>query len=198
MIIGISLDDVLRDFLGKFKSIYKKQFEKDPIEPINTLDLLVHFPFDSENELNNFLYEDFSLELFGHANEKYKNVIVDLNTLYNQHKDNHTFIIISKEHGNSIPATLFFLSKTSSKIRDYKFVNSNDVVWDYCDIMITANPTILTNKPENKITIKIKTEYNDQIKSDHEVDKIKNILDDNLLSNISNTKIISFTNIEDE
>lgn len=195
MIIGVSLDDVLRDFLGKFKSVYKKQFEKDPIEPINTLDLMLHFPFDTEDELNRFLYEDFSLELFGHANEKYKNAVIDLNSLYSQHKDLHDFLIISKEHGNSIPATLFFLSKTSCKIREYKFILSNDGIWDHCDVMVTANPNIIINKPENKITIKIRTDYNTEIKSDYEVDKLKDILEKNILSNLSNTKIISYTNL---
>lgn len=197
MTIGISLDDVLRDFLGKFKSIYKKQFEKDPIEPINTLDLLTHFPFENENELYSFLYEDFSLELFGHANEKYKNAIIDLNALYNQHKDNHEFLIVSKEIGNSIPATLFFLSKTSCKLRNYKFLSTNKNIWDYCDLMITANPDILIEKPNDKISIKIETEYNVNIKSDYSVEKIKNILEENLLSNVSNTKIITYTKIEE-
>lgn len=197
MTIGISLDEVLRDFLGKFKTIYKKEFDKDPIEPINTFEINTHFPFDTEDEMNNFLYEEFSLELFGHPNEKYKNVIIDLNSLYNQHKDEHKFIIISKEFGNSIPATLFFLSKTSCKLRDYKFVLSNSEVWEHCDIMITANPEVLTSKPKDKITIKIKCDYNSDIKSDYEVEKIKNILDENLLSNISNTKIISYTKIEE-
>jgi hypothetical protein len=197
MIIGISLDDVLRDFLGKFKSVYKKEFDKDPIEPINSLDLLTHFPFDTESELYTFLYEDFSLELFGHANEKYKNAVIDLNNLYLQHKDNHEFIIISKEVGNSIPATLFFLSKTSCKLRNYRFVSNNDYVWEYCDIMISANPNILINKPENKISIKVKSEYNTDIKSDYEVEKLKDILENNILSNVSNTKIISFTKIDE-
>lgn len=197
MTIGISLDDVLRDFLGKFKTVYKKQFEKDPIEPINTLDLLLHFPFESEDEFYRFLYEDFSLELFGHANEKYKNAIIDLNTLYSQHKDNHEFMIISKEVGNSIPATLFFLSKTSCKIRNYKFIIYNKEVWDYCDVMISANPDILITKPENKISIKIETDYNTEIKSDYSVEKLKIVLDENLLSNITTSKIISYTKIEE-
>lgn len=197
MIIGVSLDDVLRDFLGKFKILYKKEFEKDPIEPINTLDLMVHFPFENETDLYNFLYEDFSLELFGHANEKYKNAVIDLNSLYSQYKDFHEFLIISKEFGNSIPATLFFLSKTSCKIRNYKFVKSNDSIWDHCDIMVTANPNILIGKPENKFSIKIKTDYNSEINSDYEVEKIKDILDNNTLSNIGSSKIISYTKVEE-
>lgn len=197
MTIGISLDDVLRDFLGKFKTIYKKQFEKDPIEPINTLDLLVHFPFDSEDELYKFLYEDFSLELFGHANEKYKNAIIDLNNLFFQHKDEHEFIVISREVGNSIPATLFFLSKTSCKLRNYKFITSNKDVWTHCDVMITANPDILISKPENKVSIKVDTEYNVDVESDYNVEKLKIVLDENMLSNITNSKIISYTKIEE-
>lgn len=197
MTIGITLDDVVRDFLGKFKSIYKKEFEVDPIEPIDTLNLIKYFPFKNEEELNNFLYEEFSLELFGHPNEKYKNAIIDLNNLYNQHKENYNFIIISKEFGNSIPATLFFLSKTSCKLREYKFIMSDKDAWNYCDTIITANPDILSNKPNSGITIKIITEYNKNIESDYEVEKLKNVLDDNILSNIKNTKIISYTKIEE-
>lgn len=197
MTVGISLDDVVRDFLGKFKSVYKKTFDKDPIEPINTLDLMTHFPFDSEDEMYNFLYEDFSLELFGHPNEKYKNAVVDLNNLQHQHKDIHEFIILSKEIGNSIPATLFFLSKTSCKLRNYRFLSNNKNIWDYCDLMITANPDILTNKPENKISIKVKTDYNGNIKSDYEVENLKEVLENNILANTANTKIISYTKIEE-
>jgi len=197
MTIGITLDEVLRDFLGKLKTVYKKEFDKEPIEPINTFDINTHFPFNSEDELNNFLYEEYSLELFGHPNEKHKNAIIDLNTIYNQFKDDYKFVIISKEFGNSIPATLFFLSKTSCKLRDYKFVKSNKEVWDYCDVMITANPEILLTKPENKITIKVKSDYNTDLKSDYEVEKIKDVLEENLLSNIKNTTIISYTKIEE-
>lgn len=197
MVIGVTLDDVVRDFLGKFKVLYKKEFESDPIEPIDTFDLIRHFPFKTEDDLNNFLYEEFSLELFGHPNEKYKNAVIDLNNLYNQHKENHDFIVVSKEFGNSIPATLFFLSKTSCKLRNYKFVTTDKEVWDYCDVMITANPEILSNKVENKISIKVKTDYNQNVKSDYEVEKLKNILDDNILSNIENTKIITYTKIEE-
>ena len=40
------------------------------------------------------------------------------------------------------------------------------------------------------------TEYNKEIKSDYEVDNLKEILDNNLLSNTANTKIISYTNID--
>ena len=196
MTIGISLDDVLRDFLGKFKDIYQKEFEKDPIEPFNTFDLIAHFPFNSEFELNKFLYEDFSLELFGYVPEKYRNVILDLNKIYDQFKDQHNIIIISKEFGNSIPATLFFLSKTSCKIRDYKFVTSDKFVWDYCDVMITANPEIIFTVPENKNVIKVKTYYNINLQSTYEIDKLKNIIDEDIISKISNTKIISYTKID--
>ena len=197
MIIGVTLDDVVRDFLGKFKTLYRKEFESDPIEPIDTFNLIRHFPFKTEDDLNNFLYEEFSLELFGHPNEKYKNAVIDLNNIYNQHKENHDFIIISKEFGNSIPATLFFLSKTSCKLRNYKFVTTDKEVWNHCDVMITANPEILSSKVENKISVKIMTDYNQNVKSDYEVEKLKNILDDNILSNIENTKIISYTKIEE-
>lgn len=196
MIVGISIDGVLRDFLGKFKSLYIKEFDKDPIEPFTSLDLLRHFPFEDIDKLYYFLYEEFSLELFGHSNEKYKNVINDLNKLQEENKDDCEIVLTSKEFGNAIPATLFFLSKTSCKIRNYRFVKHDEKVWDFCDVMITTNPIILESKPNDKISIKIKCDYNDKIDSTYEVDTLKNILEDKLLLNVLNTKIISYIKID--
>lgn len=58
MRIGISINEVLRDFIGQFIYTYKKYVGETTIkeEDITTLDLLKYFNFSSLDELNKFLY----------------------------------------------------------------------------------------------------------------------------------------------
>ena len=42
-------------------------------------------------------------------------------------------------------------------------------MWDDVDILLTSNPDLLLNKPDNKIVIKFITEYNKHIKSEYEI-----------------------------
>lgn len=189
MTIGVSIDDVLRDSITKFKTSYEDTFELELPESLVfdlTPNSLVETSlFKTELDAMSFLYEQNSLEIFGHSKESYRGVMVDLNELQNKCRDdNHTILLISKEHGNSIPATLFFLSKTSCKIRNYKFVSNDSDVWDHCDLMITTNKTILLSKPENKISIKILSDTNRDIKSDYEFSKLKDIIINQTIDNV--------------
>ena len=110
--------------------------------------LLDHFEFSGgTTELNKFMYVDAALEIFGHAGEVKLNSIEHLNQLHNLIEDlGHTPIVISKELNNSKPATLFFLSKLSSKINNIIFVRDYDKKWDHVDILITANPETLRHQ----------------------------------------------------
>lgn len=181
MVIGVTINGVIRDFIGKFEMVYKKYQDTDPIKPIDSFNLLEHFPFSGgTTELNTFMYKDSSLELFGHANELHFNVVNCLNQLqdYTSTKDDVELVLISRENLNSKPSTLFFLSKTSCKIDNIKFVREYEDKWDYVDVLVTANPICLNNKPEDKISVKVNTEYNLNIKSDFEIDNLKDLLDD--------------------
>ena len=131
MKVGITLDGVVRDFITKFEAVYDKYFPEEleegeelPERDINSLDLLDHFEFSGgTTELNKFMYVDAALEIFGHAGEVKLNSIEHLNQLHNLIEDlGHTPIVISKELNNSKPATLFFLSKLSTKINNIIFV----------------------------------------------------------------------------
>jgi hypothetical protein len=57
-------------------------------------------------------------------------------------------------------ATLFFLSKANSRVKKIYFPESSTDAWENADIIITANPFIIHNKPFKKTVIKIKTPYN--------------------------------------
>jgi hypothetical protein len=203
MKIGITINGVVRDFINKFESVYDKYYGSDLEEEeikrdINTPNLLEHFNFSGgTQDLNKFLYVDASLEIFGHAGETKLNSVEHLNQLHNMIEDmGHNPIVLSKELNNSKPATLFFLSKLSAKINNIIFVREYEKIWDYVDILITADPEILDTKPNGKISIKVINHYNKNSQSDYTVIDLKEILDDKkLLEKILNTQTIDFEDI---
>ena len=209
MIVGITIDGVVRDFITKFESVYDKYYpveeeteseEQEEIKErvIDTLDLLEHFHFkEGEEELNKLLYVDASLEIFGHAGEVKLNSVEHLNQLHNIIEDmGHTPVVISKELNNSKPATLFFLSKLSAKVNNIIFVRDYDKKWDHVDVLITANPTTLNCKPNDKISIKVINHYNKNCNSDYTIVDLKEIIDDKkLLGKILNTETVDFEDV---
>lgn len=204
MIIGVSLNEVIRDFRGQFEKMYNKYHPQDEETEPKQIDkskfnLLDNFYFSGgTEELNKFLYFDSSLEIFGHANELHTNIITHLNQFHNDMEDEgHTIMLISKELANSKPSTLFFLSKTSCKINTIKFVRKSEDKWKHVDIMITTDPDVLNSKPSDKKSIKITTDYNKNCNSDFTINNLKTILSDKeLLNKIINTTTINYTEIQ--
>jgi hypothetical protein len=203
MKIGITLDGVVRDFITKFESVYDKyhpveEGEETPERDIDSLNLLEHFTFTGgTDELNKFLYVDSSLEIFGHAGETKLNSVEHLNQLHNIIEDmGHTPIVISKELNNSKPATLFFLSKLSSKINNIIFVRDYEMKWDHVDILITADPKTLETKPNGKVSIKVINHYNKNSESDYTILDLKELIDDKkTLEKILGTETVEFEDI---
>jgi len=203
MKIGITIDGVIRDFITKFELVYDKYYpvnegEELPQRNIDTLNLEDHFNFSGgTQELNTFLYVDAALEIFGHAGEVKLNSIEHLNQLHNLIEDlGHTPIVISKELNNSKPATLFFLSKFSSKINNIIFVRDYDDKWDHVDILITASPQTLRTKPSGKISIKVINTYNKDNVADYTIIDLKELLDDKkMLDKILSTETVEFEDI---
>jgi hypothetical protein len=176
MKIGITLDEVLRNFISQFIYTYDKYIEKTDIEEsdITNFDLLNFFKFENENKLNNFMYFEAPLEIFGHADQMSDGIMTHFNNFLMdmEYEGEHQIEIVSREIGKSIPATLFFLSKTGAKAKNIRFVDEYKEVWDNVDVVITANPKILESKPDDKLSIKVKSPYNGESKSDHEVNSL--------------------------
>lgn len=106
------------------------------------------FRFASKVEKERFLYEDYPLEVFGHANLSEKGLDVLLNEFAERHSEDVEFVFFSCEEVDlSIMATCFFLSKTSTKrARKIVFpVNSEDI-WKECDVVVTTDPKFLSQK----------------------------------------------------
>lgn len=206
--IGIEINGVLRDTIGKFSQLYEKHliddkinessvtynidvsgntsineeedtFEYGIINDVDSLCLTNHFKFKSEEELHSFMYEDFSMQIFGHASSSETFTFNDLNEFYYKYRDSNEILIVSDEIGKSKPASLFFLSKFGCLIEKIKFYSNQTInsMWDEVDILLTANPDYITNKPNGKVVIKFNTNYNKNVQSEYEISSLKELDD---------------------
>jgi hypothetical protein len=190
MRIAIDVNGVLRNTIEKIEQTYQK-FMIDKIEglesedtfkyemnlPVKSINIQDHFSFQNDEEAYSFLYEEFPMEIFGHAQSSEYTTFNDLNDVYINMRSNHEFLIVSNEIGRSKPATLFFLSKFGCQLEKIKFysVSTIESMWDEMDILITANPDLLKNFPTEKRIIKFETEYNEHINCDHSISSIKEL-----------------------
>jgi hypothetical protein len=188
MRIGIELNGVLRDTLRKIQQEYEKwyiensfsedeEFKYEVITKLTSLEISKHLKFKNEDELYDFLYKEHTMEIFGHAGSVETSGMIDFNDFYLDVRDNHDIIIVSDEIGKSKPASLFFISKFGCLVESVKFYSESTInsLWDSIDILLTANPKLLLNHPENKIVIKYNTSYNSDIKTEHEISTIKEL-----------------------
>jgi hypothetical protein len=188
MRIGIELNGVLRDTLRKIQQEYEKwyiensfsedeEFKYEVITKLTSLEISKHLKFKNEDELYDFLYKEHTMEIFGHAGSVETSGMIDFNDFYLDVRDNHDIIIVSDEIGKSKPASLFFISKFGCLVESIKFYSESTInsLWDSIDILLTANPKLLLNHPENKIVIKYNTSYNSDIKTEYEISTIKEL-----------------------
>jgi hypothetical protein len=188
MKIGIEVNGVLRNTLGKIEQTYQKfmidktegieyedDFKYEITYPIEDLEIKKHFNFRDDDEMYSFLYEEFPMEIFGHSQSSEYTTFNDLNEIYLNLRDSHELLIVSDEIGKSKPATLFFLSKFGclvEKIKFYSNITMNSM-WNEVDVLLTSNPSLLLECPKDKIVIKFETEYNKNIDSIYTIKSIK-------------------------
>lgn len=190
MRIGIEVNGVLRNTIDKITQTYQKflidktdgiddngDFKYEMNLPIDTLNLSDHLKFQNEEELYSFLYEEFPMEIFGHAQSTEYSTFNDLNEVYLKLREDHDLIIVSDEIGKSKPATLFFLSKFGCQFEKVKFYSNYTInsMWDEIDILLTANPALLLEHPSDKIVIKFDTVYNKHSESELSISSIKEL-----------------------
>ena len=197
MKIGITLNEVLRDYVGQLAYTYDKYVGENGVteEDITNFNLIEFFKFEDINKFNTFLYLEAPLEIFGHADQMSDGLMNHFNTFLMDIKDDeeHEIEIVSREIDKSIPSTYFFLSKTSCKIDKVRFVSDYASKWDGLDVLITANPQALEAKPSGKISVKVNTTYNKNVVADFEIDSILDFIkNEDLRTKILNTKITTY------
>lgn len=188
MRIGVELNGVLRDTLKKIQEVYEKWYIENPfseeqefkyevISDCTTLNIKEHLKFKDEDELYNFMYKEYTMEIFGHAGSVEYNGMNDFNDFYLDMREKYDIVIVSDEIGKSKPASLFFLSKFGCLAENVKFYSESTInsLWDSVDILLTANPNLLLNHPLDKKVIKYQTVYNENINSEHSIQSIKEL-----------------------
>jgi hypothetical protein len=200
MKIGISINEVLRDFIGQLTYTYNKYIKETDIKEndVTNFNLIEFFKFDTIDDLNKFIYLEAPLEIFGHADQLSDGIMNHFNHFLMDIEDDgeHEIELVSKEANKSIPSTFFFLSKTGCRANKIRFVKDSKKEWDGVDMLITANPDALKNKPSGKISVKIKSSYNKDVSADFELNSILDFIkDENLRNKILNTKITTYEEI---
>ena len=189
MKIAIDVNGVLRDTFGKAEQVYQKfmiddhiveEGEEDNFEyklnlPVDSMDLINHFTFPKVEDLYDFFYVDFPMNIFGHAPSISANTFNVFNEIYEDLRDEHEVSIISDEIQKSKPATLFFLSKYGCLVENINFYSkiTMESVMSKYDIILTANPDILSDENFNMIKVKYNTSYNNNIQSDYSIDELE-------------------------
>lgn len=189
MRIAIDLNNVLRDTLKKIEQVYERwliessqtepegDFKYEIFSSVTSLNLRKHLSFKDDDELYNFLYEDFTMEIFGHAGSVEMTTMNDLNDFYLNMREKHEILIVSDEISKSKPATLFFISKFGCLVETIKFYSeqTKNSMWNSVDILLTANPDLLLSKPYDKEVIKYETSFNEDIVTKHYIKRMKEL-----------------------
>jgi len=202
MKIAIDINGAIRDVFTKASFIYEKYYidenpnsvlseydeksgewkQKDEDEifdyklnlPVESLNLIEHYTFPNEQDLYDFFYVDFPMQIFGHASSTENTTFKDLNDIYVNFRDKCDITLISDEMGKSKPATLFFLSKYGSLIENINFYSNVTIekVMDGFDIILTSNPNVIEKYGKTKKVIKYITSYNENIQSEISIEKL--------------------------
>ena len=185
-VIAIDLNDVIREYTKTFAKLIQRfvneNFDPDTFEP-KTFEFWKEFGFETKDEYLEFVYVDFSYELFGCANGTHRNVGARFNIWTSNDlmdiENYPEFIIVSPfEQGLTIQSTFFFLSKLPCRIREIYFPKNSATIWDKCDILITANPNLVKNCPEGKTVIKIDMSYNQDAETRFHFPTFMDVMDD--------------------
>ena len=165
MVIGITINNIIRDHISQLKKAYTLLTEEDCLEPINPYDLESSFPnrvsteivqeFDVTkesaedlplNEVNEefnvyeFMYHEASFEVFGRSEETIDGIVRKLKDY--EKKLKVKIVLVNKESPRSKCATLFFLSKNGFDFDTIYFPKDDKGYWDSVDVLITDNPKI--------------------------------------------------------
>jgi hypothetical protein len=188
MEIYISLNGVLRNTIQKIEYHYNDAFLDSVFETENNFEYGINYPilndkiseslkFQSEDELEYFLFIEYPIEIFGHAGLSYSTTFTDLNNLIYDNKEHNFTIIGLDEVGKSKPASLFFLSKNGFLGNNIKFISSQQISdeWEKCDMWITDSKDIINLCPNVKTAVKFKTQYNEHFTSNEEITKLTEI-----------------------
>jgi hypothetical protein len=186
MTLAIDINDVIRDNMYQFRNVYQRYVDEDfdiDLKDIDTYNMLDHYPFESESELNKFKYIDFAYELYGRAEACDKMLPYALNdylekTLRDIDDVPNVILFSPFEIGLTIQSTLSFLSAKTVRAREIYFPVDSMTIYDRADVIITAQPNLIEKCPDGKCVIKINKPYNKEIESKYSFDSLMDVIKD--------------------
>ena len=185
--VAIEINGVLRDTYEKMEQLYQKffidelelvdeDFKYEIFKPFDTENFKNHFSFKTDEEYFSFLYEEFTMQIFGHAPSTELSTFIDLNRMMKDLKEDFEFILVGEQIMKTRPATLFFISKFGCEIDKIIFYNKNNkskIESDF-DILVAASPSLI-DFYKDKTTIVYETSYNSNINSEIKITEIKEL-----------------------
>lgn len=186
MTLAIDINDVIRDNMYQFRSVYQRYvdggFDID-LNDIDTYNMMDHYPFESESELNQFKYIDYAFELYGRAETCDKMLSYTLNdylekTLRDLDEIPDIILFSPFEIGLTIQSTFSFLAARTIRAREVYFPIDSATIYDRADVVITAQPSLIENCPEGKCVIKINKPYNKEIEAKYSFNSLMDIIND--------------------
>lgn len=187
MKICFTLDDVIRAKTAQIGKMYKK-YENPDID-LDSLDLSNQtiseaLGFESISTYRKFLYEDYPFEIFAEAPVTERMVDKKLNLwhiklTHADYPENVELMLANpREYNASIGYSYFFLSQIATRIREVFFPVDYVQIWGKCDVLVTADPYLINEKPDDKVVIKIETDYNKDCEADYTYESLSKFLDD--------------------
>lgn len=186
--IAIDINDAVRDNMYQFRKMYQKVIDPSfeiELEDITDSDFYNIFPFENRDQYNEFKYIDCPFELYARAECCDKTLPFRLNDwLTNTLRDfeeeviPNVMFVSPMEMGLTIQSTLGFLNRIGSRVREYYFPVDSMTIWDKCDVLITTNPRLIENCPENKTVIVITTPYNKNIETKYRFNSLLDVIND--------------------
>ena len=148
--IGIELNDVVRNINKQILKYYQKDIDPslDLDEVDEKDDVFKYAKFDSNKSRNEFIYIDYTYEIFGCAKTMTKDLQVEMNNwlseLTNYEDDDVEIYFYSlNEESLTIQSSYFFLSKIGTRVRKVIFPRDlNDLTKD-TDVIVTANEKVV-------------------------------------------------------
>lgn len=187
--MAIDINDTFRDWTNQFALYYKANIDRSfDVDNLTYRDDSVFgaFPFPTIESRNTFMYRDYPYELFGCNPLAERTLHTAFNIWHNRLQEYegetpHISVVAPNEYDLAIQSTFYFLSKTGCRVREVTFPVTSLEIWDKNDIVLTANPVIFKTKPEGKILIRIKKDYNSSPCEDivdFSYDKLSDFLND--------------------
>lgn len=188
MKLCFTIDDVIRAKTAQFGKMYKKyvnpEIDLEALD-LSTDELFKVFGFKTKEEYNKFLYEDYTFEVFAEApvtekmvDKNFNNWLLALN--YNEEIKEPIEVLWAnpREFNISIGFTHFFLSQIATRVRKTIFPADYSDIWKECDVLVTADPKLINEKPEGKICVKIEMPYNKECNADITYAKLSELITD--------------------